>query len=184
MSMSMTNTLRKYGGVHGAIAKIQDTLGGIAGRIKASRVSSADSFVENAAIGDRYEIEAARVALRRSSSPAVRAIAERMVDDHTTSTHHLQAAMEMNETKSIPSRPATLDARRKKMLEHLHGMPEDGFDAAYLDQQILAHQETLTLMRGYRDKGDNPQLRSFAAGTAPVVERHLHRMKTLRQQEA
>lgn len=182
--MKISDKLKKYGGVHDALAKIQDALGGMAGRIKASTVSSADRFVENAAIGDLYEIEAARLALRRSSSPEVRAIAEQMVNDHTTSTHHLQAAMEMNETKGIPSRPATLDTRRKKMLEHLHEAPEDGFDATYLDQQILAHQETLTLMTGFRDKGDNAQLRSYAAGTAPVVERHLRHMKTLRQREA
>lgn len=50
-----------------------------------------------------------------------------------------------------------------------------------MDQQVLAHEETATLMRNYRDNGDNAQLRSFAAGTLPVVERHLKRAEKLKK---
>ena len=59
--------------------------------------------------------------------------------------------------------------------------PDDAFDKTYLDQQVLAHEEAVSLMQSYRYGGDNPQLRSVAAGTAPVVERHLRHMKMLRE---
>lgn len=168
------------GSVRHTVDKVQDALGGVAGRMSAAMVTSADQFVENAVVGDLYEIAAGRVALQRSSSPEIQTLAKRMVDDHTTSYHHMLAALEMNETLGVASPPGALDTRRQKMLEHLEVAPAEKFDAAYLDQQLLAHEETLTLMTGYHDKGDNPQLRALAAATAPVIERHLRHVKTLK----
>jgi putative membrane protein len=59
--------------------------------LSASTVRSTDEFVEKAATGDMYEIEAARIALRRSGSAGIRSIAQQMIDDHTASVHHMQA---------------------------------------------------------------------------------------------
>jgi putative membrane protein len=90
----------------------------------------------------------------------------------------------MNETRGVAKPPAALDKRREKMVEHLKTAPDEQFDETYLDQQVLAHQETVSLMTSYRDGGDNPQLRSLAAAAAPVVERHLTMMKAMRAELA
>lgn len=164
------------------VDKATDTLGGMAGKMSASMTTEADGFVENAAIGDMYEIAAARIALQKSRNDAVRGVARKMIDDHTTSRHQLQAALEMNETKGVTLPPQELDTRRQTMVKHLEDVPEDDFDAMYLDQQVLAHEETTTLMRNFEEHGYNPQLRSYAAGTRPVVERHLMKVKELRAQ--
>lgn len=176
----MDDKTGSHGTVQHTVDKMQDAIAGMAGRATASTVSTADAFVKNAAVADLYEIRAARLALQRSSSPQVKAIASEMINDHTTSIHQLKAALEMNETKGIPPPPQELDTRREKMVEHLNAAPEDKFDTTYLDQQILAHQEALALLLSYRDKGDNPQLRSVAAGAAPVVYGHLQQMKALK----
>lgn len=168
------------GEIRNTINKVTDAIGGTAGKMSASTVSGADSFVEQAAIGDMYEIAAAEIALRRSRSEPVRGMAAKMILDHTANTHHLRAALEMNETRGVAAPPASLDTRRQKMVEHLEQAPDDAFDKTYVDQQTLAHEETVSLMRSYRDGGDNPQLRSVAAGALPVVERHLSGMKRLR----
>jgi putative membrane protein len=77
-----------------------------------------------------------------------------------------------------------LDTRRAAMVKHLVDAPEDAFDNTYVDQQVLAHEETVTLMRTYAESGDNPQLRSVALGTLPVVERHLNHAKMMKSQLA
>ena len=160
--------------------KMTDTLGGAAGQLSASMTKSADGFVESAAISDKYERTAAQIALARCRNEGVREAAKQMVLDHTTSTHQLMSALSMNETRGVATPPNQLDARRETMVKHLKDAPDDAFDTTYVDQQVLAHEEALTLMEGYRDSGDNPQLRSFAAGTAPVIARHLQKMKQLR----
>lgn len=161
--------------------KVADMAGGAVGKLNAATTTKADEFVKNAAIGDLYEIEAAKIAMVRSREERVAQIARKMIADHTTSTHHLQAALEMNETRGVEPPPRALDARRKTMLDHLAKAPQDSFDKTYLDQQVLAHEETVSLMRTYSEGGDNPQLRSVALGALPVVERHLARVKTVRE---
>lgn len=163
-----------------AMNRATDAIGGTAGKLGANMTSSADDFVESAAIGDLYEIEAGRIALGRTRRPEVQGVARKMIADHTTSTHNLQAALAMNETRGVAPPPRELDARRKSMIGHLEEAPDDAFDATYLDQQVLAHEETVTLMSTYAESGDNPQLRSVAMGTLPVVERHLVKVKELR----
>jgi len=171
----------KHSPVRHTFDKLQDVVGGMMGRMSASMVSSANQFVEKAALSDRYEIMAGRIALRRTKSPDLVMLAKTMIADHTASTHNLQAALEMQETRGVMAPPAELDARHKTLVEHLEAAPDDMFDSTYIDQQVLAHEEALSLLVHFRDHGDNPQLRSCAEAFAPVVYRHLQHCKALKQ---
>lgn len=162
--------------------KVTDVLGGTAGKMSASATTSAEGFVENATIGNLYELEAARIALQRTGSEEIRVFAQKMLLDHTTAKHQLGAALEMNETSGVTPPPESLDTRREAMIKHLADAPEDAFDKTYVDQQVLAHEETVTLMRTYAQDGDNPQLRSVALGALPVFERHLNHAKMVKAQ--
>ena len=53
------------------------------------------------------------------------------------------------------------------------------FDQVYLSQQEAAHSETLTLMQGYADNGDDAGLKAAAAKAAPKVQAHLDQVKKL-----
>lgn len=172
------------GTIKNTFDKAVDTLGGTAGKLSASGTVSADAFVQNATIGNLYELAASRLALVRSSSPEVKLFATKMIDDHMTALHQMQSALETNETQGVTAPNNALDTRRESMIKHLQDAPDHAFDSTYVDQQLLAHEETVTLMRTYRDDGDNPQLRSVAAGAAPVFERHLTHVKMLKQQAA
>lgn len=168
----------KHDGVKGAVDKMQDMVGGMVGMASASTAGShnAGAFVANAAIGDLYEVSAGALAMQRAASPEVRSFAMMMVDHHTTSSHQLQSALHNHETYGADGRlepPMALDSRRQGMIDHLRDAPDDAFDRRYLEQQTMAHQETVTLLKGYAENGDNPQLQSFARGGLPMVERHL-----------
>lgn len=177
--MSSEHNDSHKGTVGNLVDRAMDTVGGLVGAAGAATPTSADGFVENAAIGDLYEIESSRLALQRSSSAEVRAAAAKMIVDHTANSHHLASALEMNETVGVAAPPSGLDARRAKMVEHLREAPDDAFDKTYLSQQVLAHEETVALMQTYAKSGENPQLRSLAMSAAPVVERHLKHMQML-----
>lgn len=171
----------KHSSVRNTFDKLQDAVGGMMGRMSASMVSQANAFVEKASLSDRYEIEAGRIALRRAKSPDLLLLAKTMIADHTASKHNLQAALEMNETRGVMGPPPELDARHRTLIEHLEAAPDDKFDSTYIDQQVLAHEEALTLLVHFRDNGDNPQLRSCAGAFAPVVYRHLQHCKAIKQ---
>jgi putative membrane protein len=167
----------KHGGLRGTVDKLQDKLGSMMGMASAGTAgsSAADAFVANAGVGSLYGIEASRIALQRSRSEPVRAFAQMMIEDHTTALHQLASALRTNEVREDhPSLelPTELDARRSTMVDHLRKAPDADFDERYVDQQRSAHAETLTLLRGYAQIGDNPQLRSVARSAIPMAERH------------
>src|SRR5690606_22284876 len=117
--------------------KVTDAIGGTVGKMGASMTTSPDGVVEQAAIGDMYELLAGRLALERSRNDRVRMMAKKMGDDHTTTSHHLMAALEMTETRGVAAPAAELDTRRETMLKHLTEASDEEFDRTYLDQQVL-----------------------------------------------
>lgn len=169
---------REQGGLKGVFNKAADAVGGMVGKASAATAGSHDSqaFVTNACVSDLYEIEAGRLAAQRGGSDAVRAFGEMMVEHHTTAKHQMQAALMSSEvTTLMPDlKPTTqLDERREGLLKHLREAADGDFDKTYLDQQRTAHQEAISLHRGYAENGDNSQLRSVALGGLPMIERHL-----------
>lgn len=182
----MTQEQEEAGGLRRFVNKVEDAVGGMVGAAAAAGAASADAgtFVENAGTGDLYEIEAARLALTKARREDVRDFAAMMVLHHTTSRHQLRSALRSTEVTAVEPplvAPTVLDSRRQGMIDHLAQAGGDAFDDAYLDQQLMAHRETLTLLRGYGESGGNPQLASFARGGAPMVERRLRLVEMLRR---
>lgn len=144
--------------------------------------SRSSGIVESAAISDRYEIEAARIALKRTGSQAIRNTAQTMIDDQQANSRKLKSAVAASAKVDESDLPSPLDTRRSTMIDHLKEAPADKFDKTYVDQQTLAHEEAVSLLHNYRDDGDCPQLRAFARDASPIIEDDLQRMKQLRSQ--
>lgn len=183
----MAKTGEKHHGARRLADKVEDAVAGWVGKVRAAVPGSRSDleFIRSAAIGDMYAIAAAKVALKHAQSPTTKSVAEAMITDHTDSAHRLRSALASTETEFEPEDlPHSVDDRRRMMLDHLQTAPDEEFDAGYLAQQVLAHEETVTLMAGYRDKGNNPRLRSYAADMAPVVARYLDRLRALEEGRA
>ena len=97
-------------------------------------------------------------------------MAQMLITDHTNSTNQLLAAAQ---SAGITPPPPTLLPQHAALLQQLQAAPAPGFDAAYRDIQIQAHQEALAVHQGYAAGGDVPALRTVAAGIVPVVQNHL-----------
>lgn len=137
---------------------------------------SAKGFVTAAAISDMYEVDAAKLAEQRSHDPAIKKFAAMMLKDHSATTKKLQSLLPGSGVNVAP--PSDLDERRKGMLDNLRKASDADFDKRYMDQQVAAHTEALSLFKGYADHGDNAALKQFAAATAPKIREHLDNAKT------
>ncbi len=153
-----------------------DAASGPVGETSAATLGSvnASAFVENAARSDMLEIRAGKLALGRSHDPAVKDFAREMIKAHTETTRALKAHLPPGLTP-----PAELDQRRQGMLDDLKASKPAEFDKRYIDQQVAAHQEALTLMKGYAAHGDRTRLKAAAAKAVPIVEHHLEMAKQL-----
>jgi putative membrane protein len=153
------------------LSAVKDSTAGVFGQLSAEIVRTTPGFVNAAAINNMYEVEAGKIALQRSRSPAVRAFARRMIDTHTASTARLKKTIRnYNINATVPDR---VDARRRGMLNDLSGAKPQYFDHRYIAQQIAAHKEADILMRHYAKSGKIFGMRDFAADTAKTVAAHL-----------
>ena len=158
----------------------QDAVGAAVGQTSAATLGSRDTgaFVENAARSDMYEIQAGQLAQQKARSADVKAYGKMMVTDHTALSNEMKPIV----SKAGLTAPTTLDERRQGFIDNLKAADAQNFDKTYIDQQVAAHDEALTLMRGYSQNGDNADLKAAAAKAAPKVQAHLERAKTLQSQ--
>jgi putative membrane protein len=75
--------------------------------------------------------------------------------------------------------PTALDKRRSGLIDNLNAAPADQFDKTYIDQQVAAHEETLTLLQGYAEHGSDAGLKADAQKAIPMVQSHLDKAKAL-----
>ncbi len=127
----------------------------------------AGDYVKMAAASDQYEIQAARLALTKSSRPDVKAYAKSMIDMHTASSKTLMAALSNKERKI--ARPSTrLETEGASNIALLRKAPKGGFDNLYLTQQTEAHQKAWALHKGYALNGTDPALKQVTPAQQPI----------------
>lgn len=139
--------------------------------------AAAPDFVTKAASSDIYEIAAAKLALDHAKDPKVRAFAQSMIDAHTKSSEALKKAVA--DSAEPLTMPTALPADLQSRLDDLGKTDPAGFDKAYVDDQVAAHQDALNLMRRYAEDGDSQPLKDFASATGAVVQTHYDQAKAL-----
>ncbi len=159
------------------VAGAEDATAAAVGTVSAATTMTAQGFVTAAATSDMFEVQAAKLAKEKAISPALKKFAAKMIHDHTASTAKLTQILD-GAALSVTS-PTDLDERRKGLENNLALAAPADFDKTYVDQQVSAHQEAVTLFKGYMDKGDNTALKAFATSMLPTIEAHLAMVKEL-----
>jgi len=132
--------------------------------------SMADTtFAMKAAQGGMAEVADGKLALQKSTSPNVRAIAQRMVTDHSMANAQL-AAIAHAEGIALPAGPAAADQATMAKQRALSGA---AFDSSYLKGQATAHEMTIALFKKEIATGSDPRLVAFAKKTLPTIQSHL-----------
>ena len=146
--------------------------GGVAGKTSTTELTAETrGYVQRAAMGDLYEIEASKVALARTKSDDVKKFAQAMVDAHTRSSDELKARLAR--AGQIVELPIMLDAEHQRTLDDLKAASDQTFDARYAAGQKEAHDQALMLHRDYAMRGSVADLKAYAADIVPKIEMHV-----------
>src|SRR5690606_3697148 len=116
-----------------------------------SNEAAAPDFVAKAAASDMFEIEAAKVAQKRSTNAEVKKFAGEMITAHTKSTADLKKAIADSGASITP--PAALPDDLQGKLDDLNKADAKDFDKNYMDNQVDAHQAALDLLQRYAQDG-------------------------------
>ncbi len=134
-------------------------------------------FTALAASGNLFELESSRNALERVQSQEVHDFARMMVEDHHHSLERLQQAA-AQEGWEMPAEMSEIDRQKFEMLG---GQNADNFEAQYVQAQIEAHNEAVSLYQSYVADGPEGPLRTYAQETLPVLEQHQQRITEIAQ---
>jgi putative membrane protein len=131
---------------------------------------STQEFVNNAAIGDMFEVQSSQLALDKQADRDTKPFAQKMVKDHSKTSRQLKGLIDKGKVQA--TLPTDLDSAHKAKLDQLRGLSGKEFDTAYDDAQKEAHQQAVTLFDGYAKNGDNADLKKWASKTLPTLKQH------------
>ena len=139
-----------------------------------------NDFVDNAAAGGIAEIETSKLALEKSQSADIKAFANQMIADHTKANEELKKIATTNDIE-VPDDTTLVKQAKEKILD----MRDESFDAAYANNQVKAHEDTIELFKKQantvtddKTKGAT-ELKAFAQKMLPGLEKHLTAAKEL-----
>jgi putative membrane protein len=123
-------------------------------------------FLTRALGVNELELQLGRVAAERSSTPELRAKAQKMVDNHTKLGRQLH---DLAQQEGLTGEPA-LSAEQSKMLAKVKSQPASDFDAVFKQTVDSGHVEELAMYRSEVSRAANPQLRELAEQRVASLE--------------
>ena len=147
-----------------------------AGSETPSPIVAVQQFVDTVSASDLFETEAGKLAEAKGSAQAVKDFGAMMVKDHAVSTTNLKTAVATNPNLMLSPQ---LTSEQTTKLDQLKAATGSRFDQLYALQQVAAHTEAESLLKGYAMSGTDAALREFAGKTAPVVQHHLEEARKL-----
>ena len=146
---------------------------------QAGQLAEADqTFVEKAAQDSIAEIDLGELAKERAESEEVKQFAQRMIDDHGKANEQLE---EIAKSKGavIPTEAGEEHSKLRAELGELEG---EAFDQKYMAAMAEDHQKAVDLFQKQAEEGQDPELKSFAEQTLPIIKEHLTMAQSLVQQ--
>jgi putative membrane protein len=140
---------------------------------------STPDFVQKAALGDLYEVEAGKIASEKGQSEAVKKFGQSMVEAHSKTSEALKGIVQSEKLNvALPTEPSK---KLRKMIDKLNDAKPEDFDKLYAGQQIKAHKKAADLFDDYAEGGENAALKQFAANTLPAIKQHREEAEKLPQ---
>ena len=126
-------------------------------------------FAVEAASGGMMEVQMGQLAQQKGSNMKVKEFGKMMEDDHSKANDELK---QLAATKNITLPTAMGDDFQKKYND-LAAKKGADFDKAYTDLMVDDHKEDIDKFQKEGDKGNDAQLKAWAAGKVPTLQHHL-----------
>jgi|SRR5689334_2285161 putative membrane protein len=139
--------------------------------------TATQTFLQDVALEDMYQVQAGQIAAMRSQSPDIKQYAQQMVDMRTQNLNMLKQLIGNRAPDYKP--PTQLDQLHQALLDDLQAANEQQFDPRYIAQEIDQHTETMTLMRGYIKSGDDPRFKGFAQQDLQIISLNLQAINAI-----
>lgn len=139
---------------------------------RAEQAATDAEFVKQAGTSGQQVIDASRTVLEQSANPDVKALAERMVQDHTVAHGELMSLAATPSTAPAPQPPTPTTTPPP--------VPAQGpaFDRAYLAALVIAHDAMVALFAAEAADGKDERIKLWAQQKLPQLREHLELART------
>jgi putative membrane protein len=152
-----------------------DPSGTTSTNIITSPLSAADKdFAMKAAQGGMAEVSLGQMAAQKATDADVKNFGNRMVNDHGKAGDELK---QLATNKGI-ALPTDLDAEAKKTSADLSKKSKD-FDKSYMNDMVKDHEKDVKEFEKASKDVQDPDLKSWASKTLPVIQDHLNIAKQI-----
>ena len=132
-------------------------------------------FVMEAASGGLMEVTLGNLAKANAASAQVKEFGAMMVTDHTKANNELKAVA----AKKNITLPETPMEKQQKHIDELKTKKGADFDKAYVDLMVDDHKEDVSKFQDEANKGNDADVKAFAAKTLPVLQKHLDHIQKI-----
>lgn len=126
------------------------------------------SFVRDAAIGGKAEVQLGQLAEQNAQSEQVKQFGQKMVQDHSRANQQLEQIASQKGIQ-LPQQP---DAEHMKEYDRLSKMRGAEFDRAYMQHMVRDHDKDVKEFEKEAQNGKDPEIRNFAQQTLPTLQQH------------
>jgi len=155
-----------------SLNKVKDTTKSLS--IAVERVDA--EFTVKAASGSMAEVELGKIAKLKGMSKQVKNFGAMMITDHSKINDFIRA-LAVTKNISIPKGPG---AEEQKVIRKLSGKSARDFDKAYINEMIYDHKADIKLFETAAKKCLDPDVKSFAVKTLPVLQEHLDAINAIK----
>lgn len=142
-------------------------------------LDSADQkFATQAAAAGLAEVELADLAQQKATRDSVKQYADHLKQDHQQANEKLKS-LAAQKGVQLPSGP---DSKHKKEKERLAKLQGAQFDKAYVDAMVKDHKAVINDFEREAKKGNDAELKEFAAQTLPKLREHLDHAQKLQSE--
>ncbi len=135
-------------------------------------------FIEEAAAGGMFEVQAGQLAATRATAPAVKNYAQMLVEHHSAANN---ALVQIANARRVEL-PAAPPRAKRREIEKLAGKKGEEFDRDYVrNVGIKAHEEDIKAFQKASKDVKDPQLKAWVDQTLPTLQQHLAQAKALPQ---
>jgi putative membrane protein len=145
-------------------------------KFDSTNIEGDTKFAVALADGSMFEVEASKLAATNASAANVKDFAKMMVTDHSGANAELKDVALKRTSACLP----VLSEAKQKKYNDLAAKKGADFDKAYVDCMVDEHKDAVDALQKEAEKGNDAELRSWAAGKLATIQHHLEVIRSIK----
>ena len=126
------------------------------------------NFIKEVASGGLMEVEMGKYAQQNAMNPRVKSFGAMMVRDHSKANDELKSIA----TSKNMALPTTMEDKHREMMSDIQKKTGADFDKEYIKEMVDDHEKDIEKFKKHAEKGVDPDLKTFASKTLPILLMH------------